>query len=226
MPTVLAFGAHPDDLEFGMGGTLLKLVDKGFKVVMVVLTKGEAGTHGTPEIREKECKKAAEFIGAEIEILDFKDCHIEDNVESRHKIADVIRKYKPDLVFAPYHTNKHGHKDGVAHPDHTATGNIVRHALRFAKFKGLKMNHEHHFVPHVIYYMIPRYEQPTLVNDISEYFEKWIELAKLHESQLGGVVTSDRLSQYRKHYGSMIKAEHGEGFIVDEPINFSPDLFR
>ncbi|MFH1978556.1 MAG: PIG-L family deacetylase [Candidatus Aenigmatarchaeota archaeon] len=224
MKSVLIFGAHPDDVEFAMGGTLLKLVDQGFKVSLAVLTKGEAGTKGSPEIREKEVEEAAKFAGASFEFLGFKDCQIEDNYKSREKIASVIRKHKPDIVFAPYYENNAGHHDGVAHSDHFTTGNIVKHALRLAKFKNIKLDHDHHFVPHVIYYMIPRHLEPNLVCDVTDYFEKWKELANCHKSQTEGVV--DRLSFYRQSVGSLIGSKYGESFIVDRPLELNLDLFK
>ena len=93
---VLAFGAHPDDVEIGMGATLIKLIESGKKVAIVHLTCGDKGTHGTSETRKKEFNNFLKFIKATGEILDFKDCEIEDNYNNRVKIADVVRKYKPE----------------------------------------------------------------------------------------------------------------------------------
>jgi len=225
MARILALGAHPDDLEFGMGGSLIKFADKGFEVVMVVLTKGEMGTKGTANIRTKEMRDSAKLIGAKLEILDFKDCQIEDNYESRLKIADVIRKYRPDTVFAPYHTNEFSHKDSLAHPDHAATGNLVRHALRFAKFRKIELEHPQHTVGTLIYYMVPRQKVPTLINDVSAYHKKWVEAVKCHKSQLTPELL-EGLIMSRRFYGNMIGVEYGEQFIVDEPIQMNMEMFK
>src|SRR5512136_545812 len=105
MADVLAFGAHPDDVEFGMGASLVKFARSGRAVAVCVLTRGEAGTFGTPDQREREMRAAAARLGAAIDVLDFQDCRVIDTVESRMTIAEVIRRHRPRLVFAPYHTN-------------------------------------------------------------------------------------------------------------------------
>ncbi len=88
---ILVFGAHPDDVEFGMGGSILAFVDQGAAVSICVLTRGESGTYGTPAVREAEMRRAAATAGAEIEILDFQDCRVADDYESRLRLARVIR---------------------------------------------------------------------------------------------------------------------------------------
>lgn len=225
MVDVLIFGAHPDDVEFAMGGTLLKLIKGGFKVAMIVLTKGELGTRGTPEIRVKEAKAAAKKVGCEIEILDFEDGKIENDYESRLKIVEVVRKHKPKVVFAPYHTNKFGHRDGAAHSDHWTTGKLVRDSLRLAKFVKLKTGQGPHFVQNLVYYMVPRDETPTLINDVTPFFDEWVDLVKTHKSQVEGMEElRERLEVYRRRYGHLIGVKYGEAFKVDEPIKMTKDI--
>jgi N-acetylglucosamine malate deacetylase 1 len=225
MADIMLIGAHPDDIEFGMGATAVKLC-KEKSVVMVVLTRGEMGTNGTADEREKETKDAAAFLGAELEILDFKDCHIHDDGPSRLKIANIIRKYKPKIVFAPYFEHKTNHKDGVSHPDHEATGLIVRSALRFAKFKKIELDYEAHMVDNILYYMIPRFKKPTFISDVSQYMDDWDVLARKHQSQMKSV-SLDRLKNWRRYYGDFIKADFGEAFIVEEPLKLDIEyLFR
>jgi N-acetylglucosamine malate deacetylase 1 len=221
---ILVLGAHPDDMEFAMAGTMLKLVDEGHSVTGVVLTKGEMGTRGTPELRKEEMRNAAAIVGYTLEMLDFKDTKIVDNPESREIIANIIRKHTPEIVFAPYHTNTASHRDGLAHPDHTTTGNLVRNALRIAKFQKVELEHPSHLVRHLIYYMIPRNKAPTFVNDVSKYVEKMKEAMKAHQSQITEV--EDRLMLFRKMYGSIIGVEYGEGFIVEDPMKFAVSVFN
>lgn len=222
---ILAFGAHPDDLEFAMGGTLIKLVDEGHEVVGAVLTKGEMGTKGTEAQRAVEMEHAARIIGYTLEAMDFHDTQIFDSLESREKIAGVIRKHRPDVVFAPYHTNVFFHKDGVAHPDHSTTGTIVRNALRVAKFKKVKLEHEAHTANHIVYYMIPKSKTPTFVCDVTKYKEKMIQAMKAHVSQIEGGFES-RLLMFRQTFGYMIGAELGEPFIIEDPAKFDINLFK
>lgn len=228
---VLAFGAHPDDVEIGMGATLIKLIDSGKKVAIVHLTCGDKGTHGTPEIRKKEFKNFLKFIGAKGETLDFKDCEIEDNYKNRLKIADVVRKYKPEIVFAPYYNNKFSHRDGAAHPDHITTGNLVRFGLRYAKFRNIKRKQKEHLVKRLYYYMIPKDMLPTFVLDVSNYINKWKKALHLYKSQMKPFNEDRNLFELIKSYkvfrGALIGVKFGEGFICDEPLEIDVEnLFK
>ncbi len=105
MADILVFGAHPDDAEFGMGASLVKFVRSGASVTVCVLTRGEAGTFGTAEKREAEMRAAAAKLGGAIEVLSFRDCRIFDTFEARVALAEVVRRHRPRIVFAPCHTN-------------------------------------------------------------------------------------------------------------------------
>lgn len=223
MADILVFGAHPDDAEFGMGASLVKFVRSGASVAVCVLTRGEAGTFGTAEQREREMQVAAKKLGGELEILSFQDCRIFDSYETRVRLAEVVRKFRPKIVFAPYHTNPSYHKDGGAHPDHTATGTIVRSALRYARFSGIKdAKGEPWNADHLIYYMVPRSRTPNLLNDVSAYMGEWEAIARCHESQMSlrdGKVL-DGLRRFREAYGNLLGVAHAEGFLIEEPVVF------
>ena len=120
---VLAVGAHPDDVEIGCGGTLVRFKQKGHEVYILVLTKGEAS--GDPWIREKECGLSAEIIGAEILFGDLKDTKITDGVETIMAIENVINQLKPDFIFS------HSQKD--SHQDHRNVGFATLSAARRSK---------------------------------------------------------------------------------------------
>src|SRR5579864_5090897 len=99
---ILAIGPHPDDIEFGCAAILIKEIRKGNPVKLLLLSRGEAGTGGTPELREREASEAAKLMGAEIEFLDFGgDCHIEYTLANRLRIAAEIRRLRPSVVLAP-----------------------------------------------------------------------------------------------------------------------------
>jgi bacillithiol biosynthesis deacetylase BshB1 len=223
MAEILVFGAHPDDAEFGMGASLVKFVRSGASVAVCVLSRGEAGTFGTPEQREQEMKAAAARLGVELAILSFRDCQVFDSYEARLRLAEVIRRFRPRLIFAPYHTNASSHRDGAAHPDHTATGTIVRSAARYARFAGLKeIEGDPWNAEHLLYYMVPRSRTPTLLNDVSAYMVEWEAIARLHESQMSlrdGKVL-EGLRRFREAYGNLMGVAYAEGFIVEEPIVF------
>jgi LmbE family N-acetylglucosaminyl deacetylase len=228
MADILVFGAHPDDAEFGMGASMVKFVRSGASVTVCVLSRGEGGTFGTPEQREGEMRAAARKLGGEIEVLSFRDCQIFDSYESRIQIAQVVRAHRPRLVFAPYHTHTGNHRDGGAHPDHAATGIIVRSALRYARFAGLKdVKGEPWNADHLVYYMVPRARIPSLLNDVSEYMDEWEGIARCHESQMS--IRDGKILEFlraiRAAYGGMMSVRYAEGFVTDDPIPFDLPLF-
>ncbi len=218
MADVLIFGAHPDDIEFAMGGTALLLRKAGYDVVFVVLTHGGKGSHGTPGDREKEVHAAARFAGVGLELLDFEDGQVFDSIENRLLIARIIRKHTPRIVFAPYFDNNSGHQSGASHPDHMATGTLVRFACRYAKFKGTDLGLPPHLVRRVYYYMVPRNRTPSFIVDCSSVRKDWERLVQKHKSQLFGNVV-EFLSVWRVSTGSLLRIGFAEGFLVEEPLS-------
>ena len=221
MADILVFGAHPDDAEFGMGASMVTFVRRGYSVAVCVLSRGEAGTFGTPEEREREMRDAAAMLGASIDVLDFQDCRIADSYESRIALAAVIRKHRPKAVFAPYHTNPASHNDGAAHPDHTACGTIARSAARYARFRGLKdLSGEPWNARHLIYYMVPRSLRPTLMHDVTEAMGDWERIAQCHRSQMnlrdGRLL--ENLRRFREGYGAQLGVPFAEAFHMEEPM--------
>ena len=97
---ILAFGAHPDDVEMGCGGTIAKSTASGKTVGIVDLTKGELGTNGSPEERKKEASKSAKILGVKFrENMGFEDGFIENNKSNQIEIVKKIRHYKPKIVL-------------------------------------------------------------------------------------------------------------------------------
>jgi N-acetylglucosamine malate deacetylase 1 len=224
---VMFFSAHPDDAEFGAGGTLLKLAKK-YEVVNVILTHGEAGTFGNPGLREKEAHAAGQYGGYTVKFLGFHDTYVDDNSDSAHKLAEVIRFYKPRIVIAPYHTNNSSHIDGVSHPDHLNTGRLAIKAARFAKFKNASIRGAPHNVSKVIYYMVPRFTKPSFIVDISEVAKDLPKLWACHESQFKGLAKGkieERLLASRRIYSLFSpNSELCEAFIADEPLKIDFDV--
>ena len=140
----------------------------------------------------------------------------------------MVRKFRPRLIFAPYHTNHSYHKDGAAHPDHAATGTIVRSAVRYARFSGLKdAAGEPWNAEHILYYMVPRTRTPTLLNDVTPFMGEWESIARCHTSQMSlrdGKVL-EGLRRFREAYGNLLGVGYAEGFIVEEPLVFDLSLF-
>ena len=215
---ITVFSAHPDDAEFAMGGVLLMLA-KEHQVTNVVLTRGEAGTHGTPTQRESEAHEAGHIGGYDVRFLDHTDTRIEDTPRSVEAIALVIRELTPRVIFTTYHTNNGPHTDGRAHQDHTALGQMVRKAARIAKFTNAPIAGDAHAADRIIYYMVPRFVAPSFTVDVSGYTEDLPRLWKAHSSQTAlkdGAIIEYLLIE-RRSLGHACGVEYAEGFIT-EPL--------
>jgi len=179
----MVIGAHPDDFEFGCGAVLLKAQAEGISIVPVLLSLGESGSAGTPEIRRAEARSAANLLGAElVELLLNGDAKLEESIPNRLKLARLIRLHQPDWVMAPSNHLRQ-------HPDHVAASNLARNAVRLARYGGLEELRD--LLPHrdcrVVFYDISNRtylteDHPFLV-DVSEYKDAWIKLMNCHDSQ-------------------------------------------
>ena len=177
-----AIGAHPDDVEFGVGGLLIKEAGTGSQIKIVVCSLGEAGSNGTPEGRKQEATEAAKFYNAEIEFLNFGgDCHITNKPENGIELAGIIREFKPNVVLAPSLTENQ-------HPDHLTVAKIARDAARYARYGGLQ---ELNSLPvHKIgaLYFYPSSaewdKRPDIIIDVTEQHDKWEQAMKAHTSQM------------------------------------------
>ncbi len=182
---LLAFGAHPDDIEFGCGGVIAGETHAGRPVHFVVCSRGEAGSNGPPRQRTAEAKKAAKILGATIEFIELDgDAHLE--VRARHavKLAAIIRRVRPGLVLAPT-------PEPNQHPDHHRLGRLVRDAARLARYGGLKelKRLPTHAIGQLLFYAIspdaePAGVQPVLIEISIEVINTWIKAMGAHASQL------------------------------------------
>ncbi len=218
---MMAIGAHPDDVEVGCGGLLVKMRQRGYRTGIVYVTQGELGTGGTPEIREQEAQKAAEILGAEIlATLNFGDGKVEDNFESRVAIAQLLRRHKPKLVFAPYWQGGHGKRQ--SHPDHLATGKIVINAAYYATFKKLPIPEPPYQINALYHFFLPMEVTPTFIVDITDQFDIWMQALRAHESQfLNPEKNRDylwSLESMARTAGSMIGVKYGQAYGIGEPM--------
>ena len=131
-PTILAFGAHPDDIEFGCGGIIARETQAGRRAHFVICSRGESATNGTPLRRAAEAEKAAGLLGATAEFIDLGgDAHFEVRVTHVMQLAQLIRRFTPRIVLAPTLAENQ-------HPDHPKLGRMVREAARLARYGGVK----------------------------------------------------------------------------------------
>jgi LmbE family N-acetylglucosaminyl deacetylase len=213
---ILAVGPHPDDLEFGCAPLLILEAAKKNRVKMLVLSKGEAGTSGTPEVRTAESSEAARLIGAELAFLDVGgDCHIRHAPETSIAIAREIRREKPEIVLAP-------RPDENQHPDHVATGRSVRDAARLARFGGLAELRD--LAPHAIgnlyFYATTQTfgAKPDIIVDISGVETQWEAVIACHKSQIKTKDYPSLVQTHARALGAAIGVPLAVGLWVNDPV--------
>jgi len=228
MVDLLAFGAHPDDVELGCGGTLLVHIEKGKKVAIVDLTYGELGTRGTVEIRKEEAAKAAEIMGiAARENLGFEDGFFINDRNHQIEVVKMIRKYRPAIILA------NALKD--RHPDHGRAAVLVAEASFLSGLEKIQTElngvSQQAYRPKMVYHYTQYIEtEPDIIVDISNCFEKKMEAVKAHCSQFfdpksteaSTLISSpeflNMIEARALASGMQIGVKYGEGFIASRYI--------
>jgi N-acetylglucosamine malate deacetylase 1 len=183
---LLAFGAHPDDIEFGCGGVIARETRSGRTAHFVICSRGEAGTRGTPAQRVREARNAAALLGATVEFLHLDgDARLEVRRAHAFKLAGVLRRVRPEIVLAPSLVENQ-------HPDHARLGRLIRDAARLARYGGLKELRQR--APHAIgqlffYAVTPEAEPPGITPvwiDVSapEIIAAWTAAMQAHATQV------------------------------------------
>ncbi len=225
---VMAIGVHPDDVELGCGGTMLKLVAQGYKVGIVDLTKGELGTRGTAQTRQKEATKAQKYAGAVVrKNLGMADGFFENNEKNRLKLIKVIRDYQPDIILANAITDRH--------PDHGRAAQLIYDACFLAglikiKTTSKRKNQAKWRPRKLMNYIQDHHQKPDIVVDISDFMERKIELVQCFDTQfykasakgpqtpISSKSFLDGLRGRALDYGRRIGVAYGEGYTCKEYI--------
>lgn len=220
---ILAFGAHPDDVELFAGGTLAKMAALGYSTGVVDMTRGELGTRGTPARRKKEADKAAGILGLRIrENLGLKDGHVTVTPEARLKVIRILRKYRPQIVLTHYWDDNH--------PDHVHTSQLVAEAAHHSGLAKIKTAQARYRPPVLLYFKLPRQLTPSFVVDVSDYIEQRRAAIGAYGSQLFDPSSQEpmtRLSQpdflfhvesVHSYYGSLIGTRAGEAFHIKQVL--------
>jgi LmbE family N-acetylglucosaminyl deacetylase len=217
---LLAFGAHPDDIEFGCGGVIALETRRGCAAHFVVCSRGEAGTHGTPEQRVAEAQKGAAQLGASIEFLELDgDAHLEIRAAHAMKLAAIIRRVKPNVVLAPTLVSNQ-------HPDHPRLGQLVRDAARLARYGGVAelSSLASHAIDQLLFYAVTPEAEPAgispLLVDVSapEIIAAWAAAMEAHRSQTTARQYIElQLTRARLH-GLRAGLEHAIALFPDGPL--------
>ncbi len=221
MNTVLVVAAHPDDAEIGMGGSIAKMIDAGWNVTIVDLTDGEPTPFGSKKIRSEETKNASEILGIQKRIcLDMPNRYLQETLQNRRKLADLIRSIKPDILFS--------HLTPDWHPDHIAALKLTNGARFEAKYHKTKMGTRPHWTPKMFQFYSPhrfQYRNPSFIVDISDYWEKKIAAIQAYQSQLKNAPPANQPTHIEKitivsrYFGQSIGVRYGEPFIASGPIS-------
>jgi bacillithiol biosynthesis deacetylase BshB1 len=221
---ILAFGAHPDDVEIGMAGTIIKHTKQGYKAGICDLTLAELSSNGTVDRRQQEAKIASERLGlhkrVNLELPDRGLQLVED--DAIQKIVTVIRTYRPKLIFLPYPVDRH--------PDHGNCTKLVEEAVfsagirRYDPNPGLAPHKAHH----VYQYFINGYDHPHVTVDISGMMEEKLNCLRAYESQFltnDGEVETPLNNGYLEAveardalFGKETGVRFAEGFRSTQPV--------
>lgn len=224
---VLAIGAHPDDVELGCGGTVALLARAGRNVGILHLTRGEAGTRGSEELRREEAAEAAEILGASVlEYMDCGDGSFRTGVEEEDALIALLRRYRPGLVLSPTSVDRH--------PDHGRAHRLVEAACFYA---GLARRGEGdpHRPAAVFSYTQHDPVEPRFIVDVTSVWEVKLKALAAYRSQLyqpdataderHGPATKVASPEFRqavegraRHFGMAINAPFGEPFTSRLPL--------
>lgn len=220
---ILAFGAHPDDVEIGCGGSLALNSKQGYRVAIADLTEGEKASRGTVFIRKEEKQRAAQILGIPTRYsLNLPDTQLDNNPSQRLPIIELIRQTRPKIILAPYWEDRH--------PDHVAASILVKEACFLAGVSTIG-NGEPYRPPFLYFYMIHFPFSPSFVIDVSSVWSQRMEALQAYKSQFSveinnaqTALTSGNFLRFVEaraiYFGAMIGANYGEPFFSISPLPF------
>lgn len=222
---ILAIGAHPDDVELGCSATLAKEISLGKKVGILDLTRGELGTRGSAEIRDREAAEAAKILGISVrENLAFADGFFINDKAHQLKVIEMIRKYQPDIVLCNAIDDRH--------IDHGKGSKLVSDACFLSGLRKIETyidsNLQEAWRPiHIYHYIQWKNIEPDFVMDVTGFMDKKIEAIKAYASQFYDPTSNepttpiasknflDSLDYRARDLGRLIGVDHAEGYTVE-----------
>jgi len=231
---ILAFAAHPDDIEISCSGTLLKHIAMGKTVGIIDLTRGEMGTRGNANIRQQETHEASQILGIQHrENLGFKDVFFEHEKEHMLEIVRVIRKYRPEIVLANSTSDRH--------PDHGRASKLVSDASFYAGLSKIITSDQeisqNHWRPANVYFYVQDYlHKPDFIVDITAYMDQKMDAMLAFKSQfydpnstepdtpISSAAFLEFITARARDLGRISGVDFAEGFLIQRPLEVK-DLF-
>jgi bacillithiol biosynthesis deacetylase BshB1 len=225
---ILAFAAHPDDIELSASGTLMKHIAAGAKVGIVDLTQGELGSRGTIDTRYEEAKRADAIMGISYRVnLKMDDGFFEINEKNKRLVIEQIRRFKPDLVLANSFVDRH--------PDHGRASKLVSESCFLSGLSKVQTSwesilQEKHRPKAVYHYIQDRHVKPDFVIDVSEFIDRKVEAIQAYSTQfynpnstepatpISGIDFIEFLKGRMRDFGRDISVDFAEGFSVERTI--------
>lgn len=217
---MLVLAAHPDDAEIGCGGTILDIVARGRRVVIVDMSRGEKGTLGDERTRAAEADAAAEMLGVHARInLGLPDAELRDDDAALRAIVAELRRWKPTVLLA--------HAEQDVHPDHRATGAVAKRAFFHAGLKNSMPDLGDPSRPRLLAHFAGNdLVAPTFCIDITAHVERKQEVVRCYASQVRGddahrvrkLDVLDRSQARDRYFGSLCGYSAAEPFVVDGPL--------
>ncbi len=225
---ILAFAAHPDDIELSASGTIMKHIAAGAKVGIIDLTQGEMGSRGTIETRYAEAEKADKIMGISIRHnLKMADGFFEINETNKRLIVEQIRRFKPQIVLANAISDRH--------PDHGRGSQLVSEACFLAGLAKVETSwngeeQEKHRPQAVYHYIQDRHIKPDFVVDVSDFVDRKIQAIQAYSTQffnpesnepstpISGEDYIDFIKGRMKGFGREISKDYAEGFNIERTI--------
>lgn len=222
---ILAVGAHPDDVELVMGGTVARETARGRRVALLDLTRGESGSRGTPALRVEEAQAAARVLGAaHRETLELPDAGLQPVPEQRDTVLAVVRRLRPRVVLTQHWEQRH--------PDHAAASRIVYEACFFAGLRNYRPDLGAAWRPRKVAYAVTMTEvtdiRPSFVVDITAVWETKLRAIAAYESQwtpppgetqkLPLDLFRERVELAGRRHGQRIGVPYGEAWVTREPL--------
>ncbi len=221
MLDLLAFGAHPDDVEVGAGGILATHVLQGYACGIIDLTAGEMASNGTVPQRRAEAREAARVLECGVrECLELPDAALVPDQEAVYRVVVTLRQFRPKVVLAPYY-------QGDRHPDHNAAGELLRRAVYLSGLRRLPVEGKP-FRPKQLYFFLLSVDlMPDVIVDVSAAYNRKEQALDAHRTQFGQdcsdqVATLVNNPYYRSYvrnrdayFGSLTGVDYGEGLIFN-----------